>query len=161
MTVKRSWTCLDGIAYAGVPVSTGASGLRSMLRLAPLLVLGVVASMALALVGQSAGAVERDHVARVTRSATNRAHRLEADCHGTGDAADITAPADVAGEDGLVPPPHTLRSAPSSCHTGRPGVGPVAPAPPDTGIVLPLLSPDSLISRVFLMDGPGRAPPAV
>lgn len=115
--------------------------------------------MALALVGQAAGAVERDHVARVTRSATNRAQRLEADCHGTGDAADITAPADVAGDDGRVPSPHTILSAPSSCHAGPPGVAPVAPAPPDTDIALPLLSPDSLTDRAFLTDGPGRAPP--
>lgn len=105
--------------------------------------------MALALVGQAAGTVERDHVARVTRGATNRAHRLEADCHGSGEAADITAPADATGDGGQDQAARAL-----------PGIAPAGPAQSGSCVWLPQLSPRSLVSWALTLDSIGRAPPA-
>jgi hypothetical protein len=124
-------------------------------------VVGIVLSMAMALVGQATGTIERDHVARVTRGATNRAHRLEADCHGTGDAADVTAPADVAGDDGRIPASSDddalVQQAPASACILRT----LALAPPGTLVWLPLLSPGGRTSQAFTMDSLGRAPPSL
>lgn len=132
-----------------------------MSRLALPVVAGIVLSMAMALVGQAAGTIERDHVARVTRGATNRAHRLEADCHGTGDAADITAPADVAGDDGRIPASSDddplVQQGPSSACILRT----LALAPPGTFVWLPLLSPGDRPAQTFTTDSLGRAPPSV
>ncbi len=140
-------------------MSTGAPRLRSLPRLALPVVAGIVLSMAMALVGQAAGTIERDHVARVTRGATNRAHRLEADCHGTGDAADITAPADVAGDDGRIPSSSDdalVQQAPASACTLRT----LALAPPGAFVWLQLLSPGRRSSQPFTRDSLGRAPPS-
>jgi hypothetical protein len=128
-------------------------------RLALPVVAGIVLSMAMALVGQAAGTIERDHVARVTRGATNRAHRLEADCHGPGDAADITAPADVAGDDGRIPAASDdplAQQAPASACILRT----LALAPPGTLVWLPLLSFSGPSSQASATDSLGRAPPS-
>jgi hypothetical protein len=117
--------------------------------------------MALALIGQAAGTIERDHVARVTRGATSRAHRLEADCHGTGEAADITAPAVVAADDGRVP------ATPAASASARGGSTVASTsdlsglAPQGTFVWLPLLPPGSLTSQAPAVGIRGRAPPAV